>query len=341
MHAKSRYRVFPGRFCLFLHYFPREERYLHRIALPDTGPDSRLDTDEDEDEGEHAGHASRASLDPRASILPSARPNGNSHEDTPPRAPARSPAVSRADPQNTLASETIHPFPGPTPTASKPRISSTPSALRWLRQGVHPTTCGTKTSEWKLAIALIWVAIAHLACVGLITLVLVLSLPDDVSLLASSPLRSSSQRMAASSISSHEPSLASFPSSTLHPTPSLTPVQFRPDTLQLLHYWTTILGFMASALATAQYLPQLWYTATRRLVGSLSIGTMMLQTPGTVLFIYSLAMRPGVNWTGIMAYGVKGTLQGTLLLLCFACKVRQRRLGIDDFGHLLVLPSTV
>lgn len=35
-------------------------------------------------------------------------------------------------------------------------------------------------------------------------------------------------------------------------------------------------------------------------------------------------------------YAVSAVMQGILLVMCFAWKIRQRRLGIDDFGRPLV-----
>ena len=129
----------------------------------------------------------------------------------------------------------------------------------------------------------------------------------------------------------------------------------------------------------AQYAPQLVQTYRSRLVGALSIGTMVIQVPGAVLFILSLTSRPGVDWTSWMPYAVTATMQAALLVcffpprltgrcppegrggrlmrgprslhqrgarpgtrqaadeqgLCVAWKRRQKREGIDDFGHKL------
>lgn len=57
---------------------------------------------------------------------------------------------------------------------------------------------------------------------------------------------------------------------------------------------------------------------------------MMLQTPGTVLFVYSLVVRPGTNWTAWLTYMVTGILQGTLLIMCITWHFRNKKLGISD-----------
>ncbi|BGO97934.1 hypothetical protein NBRC10513v2_001930 [Rhodotorula toruloides] len=99
--------------------------------------------------------------------------------------------------------------------------------------------------------------------------------------------------------------------------------------------WATTLGLVSVALGCAQYAPQLVHTARRRLVGSLSIPMMMLQTPGSFVFVYTLAIRPGVNFTGWATYFVTGVLQGTLLVLCLVFRRRQKREGVDDWGEPL------
>lgn len=100
--------------------------------------------------------------------------------------------------------------------------------------------------------------------------------------------------------------------------------------------WATTLGVTSVALAMWQYVPQLFLTARTRLVGSLSIPMMCLQTPGSFVFVYTLAIRPGVNWTGWATYAVTGLFQGGLLVLCVCWKRRQKVLGIDDWGKKLV-----
>ncbi|GAA5896188.1 hypothetical protein JCM5296_007257 [Sporobolomyces johnsonii] len=97
--------------------------------------------------------------------------------------------------------------------------------------------------------------------------------------------------------------------------------------------WATTQGLVSVALGCAQYAPQLVLTARRKLVGSLSVPMMLLQTPGSFLFVYTLAIRPAVNFTAWGTYFVTGVLQGTLLVLCLVFKRRQARLGIDDWGR--------
>jgi hypothetical protein len=61
--------------------------------------------------------------------------------------------------------------------------------------------------------------------------------------------------------------------------------------------------------------------------------TLLSQTPGSFLFVYTLAIRPSVTYTAWITYFVTGLLQGTLLILCLMWKRRQARLGVDDWGR--------
>jgi len=82
----------------------------------------------------------------------------------------------------------------------------------------------------------------------------------------------------------------------------------------LLRYLATFLGLSATLLAILQYAPQIHKTYSSGLVGALSIGTMAIQVPGSVLFVLSLVFRPGTDWTSWLAYAVTGLMQGALLV---------------------------
>ncbi|PPQ63738.1 hypothetical protein CVT24_004247 [Panaeolus cyanescens] len=99
--------------------------------------------------------------------------------------------------------------------------------------------------------------------------------------------------------------------------------------------WATFLGVSAAMLATVQYAPQIIHTYRMKLVGALSIPMMLIQTPGGILMVTSIALRPGTNWTSWITFLVAAILQGGLLVMCLAWKVRQRKLHIDDFGQPL------
>jgi hypothetical protein len=63
-----------------------------------------------------------------------------------------------------------------------------------------------------------------------------------------------------------------------------------------------------------QYAPQIYKTYKAQLVGALSLGTMVIQVPGSVLFVVSIAVRQGTDWTSWLAYAVTGGMQGALLV---------------------------
>jgi len=58
-------------------------------------------------------------------------------------------------------------------------------------------------------------------------------------------------------------------------------------------------------------------------VGALSIPTMLIQCPGSFIFVYSLAIQPGTNPTSWLSYFVTGTLQGILLSMCIVFHYRE------------------
>ena len=64
--------------------------------------------------------------------------------------------------------------------------------------------------------------------------------------------------------------------------------------------WATFLGIASALLAALQYAPQLVHTYRLRLVGALSIPMMLIQTPGGILMVISVALRPGTDWTSTL-----------------------------------------
>ena len=82
----------------------------------------------------------------------------------------------------------------------------------------------------------------------------------------------------------------------------------------LLRYLAIFLGISATILSVLQYAPQLYKTFHAKLVGALSIGTMVIQVPGSVLFVTSIVLREGTDWTSWLAYAAAGMMQGALLV---------------------------
>ncbi|ODQ56115.1 hypothetical protein SAICODRAFT_51130 [Saitoella complicata NRRL Y-17804] len=91
--------------------------------------------------------------------------------------------------------------------------------------------------------------------------------------------------------------------------------------------WANYLGLCGAALSAGQYIPQLYRTWRIKQVAALSIPMMMIQTPGGFLFAWSLARRPGTDWSTWCIFAVTAGLQGVLLVmcLCWAWKERTER----------------
>ncbi|KAJ6602681.1 hypothetical protein DFH09DRAFT_1301691 [Mycena vulgaris] len=156
-----------------------------------------------------------------------------------------------------------------------------------------------RTQQWARSVLLANVTVAHFILSALLTLVVVLASP--------SPL--------------HPPT---------PPVPYPTPTE--PALPVALARWALYLGVSSALLAAIQYLPQIAFTWRARLVGALSVPMMCVQSPGAVGMVLSIALRPGTNWTSWITYAVAGMMQFTLLSICLAWKLRQRRLRVDDFG---------
>ncbi|KAF9648257.1 hypothetical protein BDM02DRAFT_3096895, partial [Thelephora ganbajun] len=107
------------------------------------------------------------------------------------------------------------------------------------------------------------------------------------------------------------------------------------ESLTQLELWATFLGVSSATLAALQYAPQIVHTYRMKLVGALSIPMMLIQTPGAIFMVLSIALRPGTNWTSWVTYAVAGIMQGMLLAMCIIWKLRQSKLRIDDFGNSL------
>lgn len=120
----------------------------------------------------------------------------------------------------------------------------------------------------------------------------------------------------------------------------------------ILRKLATFCGLSATALAVCQYAPQIYKTYNARLVGALSLGTMAIQVPGSVLFCASIMLGEGTDWTSWLPYAITGVMQFSLLVgsktvtntradsfslqvICILWRRREKALGIDDFGEPL------
>ena len=86
------------------------------------------------------------------------------------------------------------------------------------------------------------------------------------------------------------------------------------------------LGVIATLLAGIQYLPQIYTTWRLQKIGSFSIPMMCIQTPGSFVWVASLAARLGwAGWSTWGIYAVTGCLQGILLIMAITFEIRERR----------------
>lgn len=85
-------------------------------------------------------------------------------------------------------------------------------------------------------------------------------------------------------------------------------------------------GIAGTILAAIQFLPQIYTTWRLQAVGSLSIPMMCIQTPGSFVWVGSLAGRLGLaGWSTWGIYLVTGVLQGVLLVMAIGFEMRDRR----------------
>ncbi|KAL8788009.1 MAG: hypothetical protein Q9213_001901 [Squamulea squamosa] len=98
----------------------------------------------------------------------------------------------------------------------------------------------------------------------------------------------------------------------------------------LLKACAEFFGIAGTILAAIQFLPQIYTTWRLQAVGSLSIPMMCIQTPGSFVWVGSLAGRLGVaGWSTWGIYLVTGVLQGILLVMAIAFEVRDYRENKD------------
>ncbi len=93
-----------------------------------------------------------------------------------------------------------------------------------------------------------------------------------------------------------------------------------------LALWANVLGIIGTCLAAIQFLPQIYTTWKLQAVESLSVPMMCIQTPGSFVWVGSLAARFG--WEGWSTWGiylVTGVLQGCLLAMGITFELRERR----------------
>jgi uncharacterized protein with PQ loop repeat len=97
------------------------------------------------------------------------------------------------------------------------------------------------------------------------------------------------------------------------------------DESEYTELYANSLGLFSMTVAVLQFMPQMIKTYRSGKVGALSIPMMALQAPGSFLFVYTLAVRPGNNFTTWITYLCTGILQAILLAMCIVFAIREKR----------------
>ncbi|KAK9449317.1 uncharacterized protein V1518DRAFT_415659 [Limtongia smithiae] len=92
--------------------------------------------------------------------------------------------------------------------------------------------------------------------------------------------------------------------------------------------YASFLGTLSTLLAAWQYAPQILTTYRLGRAESLSIHTLLMQVPGGFLWAFTLAIRPGTQWSTWLPYFVAAALQTVLLSMCIIYEIRRKRLHL-------------
>lgn len=94
------------------------------------------------------------------------------------------------------------------------------------------------------------------------------------------------------------------------------------------------LGLFSTALSFVQFLPQIISTLRSRVIGALSIPSMMIQSPGSFLMAYFVAAGEGTKVSTWLPYVASGSLQAVLLCIAltwhFKAKWADRHHDLND-----------
>jgi uncharacterized protein with PQ loop repeat len=109
----------------------------------------------------------------------------------------------------------------------------------------------------------------------------------------------------------------------------------------ILLYVAGVCGLVSTITGTIQFVPQIATTLMTRNFGSLSITMLLMQCPGSFVFVYSLMTQPGTNWTSWISFLVCGIFQ--FLLICMYVvfyfvpgdKIRYERIEEEVVGDSL------
>jgi uncharacterized protein with PQ loop repeat len=85
---------------------------------------------------------------------------------------------------------------------------------------------------------------------------------------------------------------------------------------EITQIYADSLGLLSTVLSFVQFMPQIISTFRSRTVGALSMPSMMIQSPGSFLMAYLIAISEGTNVSTWSSYVASGSLQ--FILLCIA-----------------------
>lgn len=88
------------------------------------------------------------------------------------------------------------------------------------------------------------------------------------------------------------------------------------DDLSMLILFADISGLLATIFSITQYIPQLYTTWKIKHAGTLSIPMLCIQVPGGILWVTTMYLQPGTQWSSILPFAGSSVLQTTLLAMC-------------------------
>jgi uncharacterized protein with PQ loop repeat len=111
------------------------------------------------------------------------------------------------------------------------------------------------------------------------------------------------------------------------------------DTKKMDHHtYAHMMGLISLIGGVTQYLPQLYKTFRYKRIGSLSIISMMIQVPGSYVWVIFLFFQSSSNLTTWIPYLVSGTLQLILFLMCLYIKYKLPPSSLLIIDDELLLP---
>jgi uncharacterized protein with PQ loop repeat len=101
-----------------------------------------------------------------------------------------------------------------------------------------------------------------------------------------------------------------------------------------------ILSYFACIVVLFQYFPQIYKTWSSKSIGSLSIMSMCIQTPGALMIVRAQILQPNSDYTSWLPTLAAAILQGMLLLMCLYLKfICKHQPNLEEMPPATPLPS--